>query len=250
MRRWFKTDLHVHTCLSPCADLTMSPRKIVAEVLRQQLDIIAITDHNSAENVSAVRMAAAGSAVVVLAGMEVCTVEEAHVLAVFDNPESALALQALVFDHLQGENNPDVFGLQVIANEADEVEGFQEKLLIGATDISLEETVQTVHRLQGLAIAAHIDRESFSVIGQLGFIPETVRFDALEISTNISNEEAGTRFREYAAYRFVRNSDAHFLDQLGKNATGFLLEQPTLQEIADVLHASDGRNMQLFRAHA
>ena len=250
MRRWFKTDLHVHTCLSPCADLTMSPRKIVAEVLRQQLDIIAITDHNSAENVSAVRKAAAGSAVVVLAGMEVCTVEEAHVLAVFDNPESALALQALVFDHLQGENNPDVFGLQVIANEADEVEGFQEKLLIGATDISLEETVKAVHRLGGLAIAAHIDRESFSVIGQLGFIPETVRFDALEISTNISNEEAGTRFREYAAYRFIRNSDAHFLDQLGKNATGFLLEQPTLQEIADVLHASDGRNVQLFRAHA
>ena len=248
MPRWFKTDLHVHTCLSPCADLLMSPRKIVAEVLRQHVDIIAITDHNSAENVSAVMKAAEGTDVVVLAGMEVCTKEEAHILAIFDNPESALALQAVVYNHLQGENNPDVFGLQVIVNERDEVEGFQEKLLIGATDISLEEIVLTIHRFNGLAIAAHIDRESFSVMGQLGFIPETVRFDALEISTNITDEAAKTRFQEYAGYRFIRNSDAHFLGQLGKNTTRYLLEQPTLREIAGVLDGRDGRLVQLFRA--
>ncbi len=248
MQRWFKTDLHVHTCLSPCADLTMSPRKIVAEVLRQGLDIIAISDHNSAENVPAVMKAAAGMPVVVLAGMEVCTREEVHVLAVFDNPGSAYELQALVYSHLHGENNPDAFGLQIIANEADEVEGFQEKLLIGAADISLEETVATIHRLGGLAIAAHIDRESFSVIGQLGFIPDTVRFDGLEISANITDEDARLRFPEYGGYTLIRNSDAHFLEQLGRNATAYLLEEPGFKGIADVLHGPDGKNVRLFRA--
>ena len=96
MSRWFKTDLHVHTCLSPCGDLSMSPRKIVAEVLRQQIDIIAVTDHNSAQNIASVAKAAVGLPIVVLAGMEVCTREEAHVLGIFDDLESALALQSLV----------------------------------------------------------------------------------------------------------------------------------------------------------
>ena len=243
MLRGFKADLHVHTCLSPCGDLTMSPRKIVGEVLRQQIDIIAVTDHNSAENVSAVRKAAEGTSVAVLAGMEVCTREEAHVLAIFDTLNSVLALQSLVFDHLQGSNNPDVFGLQVIANELDEVEGFEERLLIGAADLSVEDVVRTIHQLNGLAIAAHVDRESFSVIGQLGFIPKAVVFDALEISANTSDNDARRRFSDYMRYTFVRNSDAHFLNHIGTQTTRFMLEEPTVTEIAKALRCEDGRKV-------
>lgn len=247
MLRWFKTDLHVHTCLSPCADLTMSPRKIVAEALRQQIDVIAITDHNSAENVQAVMRAAEGSGLMVLGGMEVCTQEEAHVLAIFDNLQAVLALQKQVHDNLHGVNDPDVFGLQVVANELDEVEGFQDKLLIGATDLPLGTVVETIHDLGGLAIAAHVDRESFSVIGQLGFIPETIRFDALEISSNMTDAEAKTRFQEYARYAFVRNSDAHFLDRVGKNATWYSLDEPSLAEMRKSLQGREGRSVRLFQ---
>ena len=241
MLKWFKTELHLHTCLSPCADILMSPRKIVAEVLRQQISIIAITDHNSADNALAVMKAAADAGIVVLPGMEVCTREEVHVLAIFENPASALGLQSCVYDHLKGTNDPEVFGLQVVANEMDQVDRFEEKLLIGATDLSIEETVARIHELDGLAIAAHIDREGFGIIGQLGFIPETLNLDALEVSSNTTDEDAATRFRVYGKHTFIRNSDAHFLNQIGKNSTRFLLAEPSFAEIRKALQKQDGK---------
>jgi predicted metal-dependent phosphoesterase TrpH len=221
----------------------MSPRKIVAEVLRQQISIIAITDHNSADNASAVMKAAANSGIVVFPGMEVCTREEVHVLAIFENSASALALQSWVYDHLNGTNDPQVFGLQVVANETDQVNGFEHRLLIGATDLSLEEAVERIHELDGLAIAAHIDRESFGIIGQLGFIPEALRIDALEVSSNTNDEDAMARFGMYEQYTFIRSSDAHFLHQIGKNATTFLLAEPSFAEVRKALQKQDGRKV-------
>jgi PHP family Zn ribbon phosphoesterase len=244
MLRWFKADLHVHTCLSPCADILMSPRRIVTEVLRHQIDIIAITDHNSMANAAAVTRAAARSGIVVLPGMEVCTREEIHVLGIFDNLAAAQELGSCVYEHLNGVNDPDVFGWQVVANEVDEVERFEEKLLIGATDLSIDEVVDTIHRLNGMAVAAHIDREGFGIIGQLGFIPETLPLDALEISGHTSDEEAVDRYGEYARYSFVRNSDAHAPEQLGVNTTQYFLEAATLEEIMKAVGHRDGRTFQ------
>ncbi|MGA9363434.1 MAG: PHP domain-containing protein [Bacteroidota bacterium] len=241
MLRYFKVDLHVHTCLSPCADLKMSPRKITEQAVKNNVDLIAICDHNSAENVVAVQSAAKGQSVVVLAGMEVCTKEEAHVLAIFEELGPALELQELVYRNLHGENDPEAFGLQVIVNEIDEVEGFQDKLLIGAADLSIEEAVNYIHQLDGLAIASHIDRESYSVIGHLGFIPENLEFDALELSRNISYAEARKRFAEYKRYPFIKNSDAHFLNDIGESATEYLLEEPSFGEIKKALRNADGR---------
>lgn len=243
MLRRFKVDLHIHTCLSPCGDLQMSPQKITAQVLRQNIDVIAICDHNSAENVPAVIKAAEGTNVVVLPGMEVCSNEEIHVLAIFENLESVAILQTLVYGHLSGKNDPKVFGLQVVANEFDEVDGFQDKLLIGAVDLSIDQVVNEIHRLGGLAVASHIDRESYSVIGQLGFIPTTIRFDALEISSNISDAEATSRFQQYQQYTFVRNSDAHFLADIGKAVSEYLLEEPSFSEIAKAFRREGGRKV-------
>ena len=244
----FTADLHMHTCLSPCGDLLMSPKKITARVLERSLDIIAITDHNSAENVQAVMKAAAGKNVVVLPGMEVCTREEIHVLAIFENLESALELQELVYAHLSGENDPGVFGEQIIANENDEIEGFQKRFFIGAVDLPLEELEKSIHRLNGMVIASHIDRESNSVIGQLGFIPETARFDALEISSNTDDAEAEERFKEYRGHTFIRNSDAHFLDDIGKNTSTLLMEHPSFTEVRMALRNENGRTV--VRQHA
>jgi hypothetical protein len=219
----------------------MSPRKIVERVLEQHVDIVAICDHNSAQNITAVIKAACGRKVVVLPGMEVCTAEEIHVLALFGDVESVLQLQAIVYANLQGENNPDVFGLQVIANEFDEVEGYQSKLLIGATDLTVEDVVGAIHRNGGLAVAAHVDRETYSVIGQLGFIPTTLRFDALEISSRLSDEEASTRFELHQHFACIRNSDAHVLADIGKGVSEYFLEEPSFGEIAKALGNRDGR---------
>jgi PHP family Zn ribbon phosphoesterase len=243
MLREFRTDLHVHTCLSPCADLRLSPRNIVAQAHKKQIDVVAICDHNSAENAPAVIKASKGEDLVVLPGMEICTKEEIHILAIFGKPESDLELQWLIYKHLGGVNKPEVFGMQVVANEFDEVLGFQERLLIGAVDLSIEEVTNAIHRLSGLAIASHIDRESYSVIGQLGFIPKALRLDALEISPNISIEDARARFPDYSNHPFMRNSDAHFIDDVGRCKTEYLIEQPSFAEIAKALRQEDGRRI-------
>jgi PHP family Zn ribbon phosphoesterase len=147
----------------------------------------------------------------------------------------------VVYSHLGGVNEPEVFGMQVVANAEDEVEGFQERLLIGATDISIDDIVRTIHAHEGLAIAAHIDRESFGIIGQLGFIPDVLPFDGLEISQLTSDEAAAARFPEYRSYPWTRSSDAHTLDRIGSCTSRFLIAEPTFGEICDALHNRSGR---------
>jgi PHP family Zn ribbon phosphoesterase len=243
MLRIFRADLHIHTCLSPCGDISMSPKRIVSKAVERDIDIIAINDHNSAENAQAAIRAAEGLSLTVLPGMEVCTREEIHVIALFENLQSALELQQIVYDSLQGENDAETFGLQVVANEADEVVRFNSKLLIGAADISVDDIVGAIHRLGGIAIASHIDRPSYSVIGQLGFIPDNLKFDALEISTGTTIENARTRYPEYSGAVFVQNSDAHNLDGIGKGTTQLLLEKPSFIEIKKALENKEGRTV-------
>jgi hypothetical protein len=181
MLRPFRADLHVHTCLSPCAELDMTPRQIVDAAKGKGLDILAITDHNSAENTEAARRAASGSGLVVLSGMEITSSEEVHVLALFEDGEGAMRMQDIVYENLPpGENDEELYGQQVIVNEFDEVMGFNTRLLITATRLSLEALVSMIHSCGGLCVASHIDREAFSVISQLGFIPGDAGFDALE----------------------------------------------------------------------
>ncbi len=223
----------------------MSPRKIVSEALRHGIDLIAVTDHNTVANVPAVAGAAKDAPLVVLPGAEVCTKEEVHVLAIFDSMESAYALQSIVFDRLAGKNDPDAFGLQVIANEEDEVEGFEDRLLIGAADISIDEAVAAIHRLGGMAIAAHVDRESYGIIGQLGFIPAGLKFDALEISAAACDPERATGVEELRDRMFIRNSDAHSLSQIGSQTTQYWLEEPTFGELKKALAGADGRSIGL-----
>lgn len=243
MLRWFRADLHVHTCLSPCGEVVMSPRRIVSEARSRGLEIVAVTDHNSAGNAAATMRAAEGTGLKVLPGLEICSSEEVHVLAIFDVPEAALALQEEVYRGIASANDPEVFGQQVIANERDEVECFEERLLIGATELSVGDVVGRIHELDGLAIASHVDREGFGIIGHLGFIPSDLRFDALEISGAAGEEEAGKLFREYPMYEFLRSSDAHAPGEVGRESTRFLLAEPTCGELRKAFRREGGRRV-------
>jgi predicted metal-dependent phosphoesterase TrpH len=245
MLRPFKADLHIHTCLSPCTELDMSPESILAAARKKGLDIIGICDHNSSENSPGVFYAARGTPISVLPGLEVTSQEEVHVLALFDSLEAALKLQEEVYANLPGENNEEAFGQQVIVNEKEEVEGFSNKLLIGATTIPLEDVIRRIHSLDGLAIASHIDREAFSIIGQLGFIPKNLALDALEVSPRIPIEEA---IKTYAyGFPITCSSDAHYPNDIGKGATTFLLEEPSLAEIKKALKGEAGRKLVLAK---
>lgn len=244
MLKQYRVDLHIHTCLSPCADLTMSPKRVVEKAVEMNLDMIAICDHNSAENVQAAVTAAADKPVTVLPGMEITSAEEAHIIALFDKVETVLKLQETIYQHLPpGENEDNIFGEQIVANELDEVETFNKRLLMVATSLTIKELTDKIHSLGGLVIAAHIDREAFGIIGQLGFIPEDLALDALEISANIKPALAKERFPGIESFPLITSSDAHYLEAIGKSPTVFLLETPGFAEIHKALEKSEGRDV-------
>ncbi|HLE42214.1 MAG TPA: PHP domain-containing protein [Nitrospirota bacterium] len=241
--RTIKADLHVHTCLSPCAELDMSPLGIVREALRKGLDLIGICDHNSAENVLALKKAGKAEGLMVLGGMEVTSSEEAHILVFFDRDEDLLRFQEVIYAHLAGSNDEKAFGQQVIADEEDGVTGFCDRLLIGATSLPLGEIVETARAMEGesLVIGAHVDREAFSIIGQLGFIPLHLSLDAVEVSPNISAGNAMDRFPDCGKYPLVTGSDAHVPADIGKRFTCFTMEDESVAEIKKALAGKDGR---------
>jgi hypothetical protein len=241
MLKIFNCDFHIHTCLSPCADLDMHPQALVERALEAGLDLIAICDHNSSENVPFVINAARGKKLNVLPGMEVTTSEEVHILAIFDSLPDLNKIQELVYQHLPGENDERRFGVQAIVNENGEVEGINKKLLIGATDLSLDKLLNHIHQLNGLAIAAHIDRESFSVLGQLGFIDETIKFEALEVTPATGIERARIKYRELSNYPFIISSDAHFLKDIGTASTRVVLQEASIIELKMAFARQNGR---------
>jgi hypothetical protein len=188
--------------------------------------------------------ASANTDIVVLAGMEITSAEEVHTIALFNDLTSALQLQEIVYKHLNpGENKEELFGEQIIANEFDEVDGYCKRLLIGATTLSLETIVAEIHNLGGLAIAAHVDRESFSIIGQLGFIPDNLDLDGVELSTHMSRSQAIGTLPGVERFPIIHSSDAHLLQDIGAVTTSFYLKEPRLDEIRKAFNNEEGRKI-------
>ncbi len=243
MLKDFKGDLHVHTCLSPCGSNEMLPTVIVEEAKKRKLDLIGICDHNSVENVEAVRKAAENQVLAVIAGVEITSREEVHILGLFDNAEALQDINRMIYKNLHGENDEKAFGEQLIVDETDRIIGSNGRLLIGATELSIEEIVDAIHNLAGLAIASHVDRESFGILGQLGLIPSGLRLDALELSASA----VGAREKFYQEYDmpFVTSSDAHYLSDIGKSCTTFVMEKVSIEEISNALQGTYGRKVMI-----
>ncbi len=234
--RVLRADLHVHTCLSPCADREMSPSVLVRQAHKRGLDLIAICDHNSAENVEAVSNAAEKVGLGVIGGMEITSREEVHVLGLFEENRLLSAAQVVVYDNLPGENDPDTFGEQLVMDAQDNVIGCNRRLLIGATVLTLDDVVRTVHEFGGIAIASHVNRPSFSVLSQLGFIPEGLALDGVEVCSGgapVAPENLPVIF----------SSDAHRPAEIGARYTCFLLENGTASEIGMALSRTGGRRI-------
>jgi 3',5'-nucleoside bisphosphate phosphatase len=240
----FQADLHIHTSLSPCSDTwRMTPKEIVRRALEEGLDLIAVCDHNSMRNVDAVQRAAAGIGLVVLAGMEVSSVEEVHVLGIFENLNDAGAMQDLIDRNLPGENVPEVFGYQVLMDENGEIVGSEDRRLAAASALSIGDLVDAIHGHRGLAIASHVDREGFGIIGQLGWIPKGLPLDGLEVSWRLSRPEARERFPEIQGWPLLRASDAHQPEDIGKAWTRLTMAEATFQELRLALAGEGGRRV-------
>ena len=209
-----RADFHVHSCLSPCGSLEMSPSAIAARAAACGLSLVALTDHNSALNAPAWRDACARvPGLMPLYGMELCTVEEVHSLCLFDSVAAALDFGEYIYSLLPPiRNNPDRFGDQVYVDADENILGEVELYLGAAADLSFERAMDEVHARGGLFIPAHIDREMYGVLNQLGFLPEG-RYDALEISRHAVRRNAIPATPD--GIPLVTGSDAHYLDDLG-----------------------------------
>ena len=213
------------------------------------LDIVGICDHNSAENVMATQKIGQREKIVVIGGIEATSQEEVHILALFDNAKELFEFQEIIYEKLSGFNDEKVFGKQLIIDENNKVVGSNNRLLIGATSLSLQEIVQAIYSLGGLTIASHIDREIYSIIAQLGFIPEGLLLDALELSPNYEHRTSSFTGRrvnpELYGFPLVTFSDAHFLKDIGKSFTIFLMEEASIGEIKKALSGEDGRKVMI-----
>ena len=208
-----KFDLHIHSCLSPCANLEMSPGEIVARAKAAGMDGIALTDHQSARNCPAIAECAKRAGLKCLYGLEVQTAEEVHTVALFDTVEQALAMTDFVYAAMPKRvNDPETFGDQPVVTWDDDIVEMEWRILAMGCRRTIPETAEKVHELGGLYIAAHIDRPNFSVIGSLGAIPEGC-FDAVELSRTA--DEAVWRPKA-EGYAVTRSSDAHNLDDVAR----------------------------------
>jgi predicted metal-dependent phosphoesterase TrpH len=245
MLKCLKADLHIHTCLSPCAEAEMTPTAIVRGAVAKGLDMIGICDHNSAENVRALRAAAEGGPLTVLGGIEVTSQEEVHVLGLSDSSENnALdAMQRIIYENLSGENDESIFGEQLVCGEDGSITGHNRRLLIGATTLTIRQVVDAIRDLGGVAIASHIDRESFGIIGQLGFVPEGLALDALELSSRAGEREQWSSVSQQTRLPLVTSSDAHRLAEIGAASTSFEMESACIDELRKALHSRDGRRV-------
>ena len=210
-------DFHIHSALSPCGDIDMTPNNIVNMAALIGLDVIAVADHNTVGNVRSVMTAGEKAGVAVIPAMEVETAEEVHILTLYPDWESARYAGEEVYKRLpEIKNRSDIFGEQLLMDAHDNIVGQEEKLLISSTTLTVNMLFDLVEEAGGLFVPAHVDRHSYSVLTNLGFIPDDLPIGCVEISKRVTDLEAYLNSRpELREYRILRNSDAHYLQDIG-----------------------------------
>lgn len=223
----YRADLHMHTILSPCGDLAMSPATIIEEAKKKELQIIGITDHNTTLQAPLVQQLGKEQGVFVLCGAEVCSKEEVHCLCFLPDESSREQFQHYLDKHLPDiQNDVQKFGYQVCVNVREEIIYEEPRSLLSAINQSTEQIEQTVHQLGGIFIPAHINRPSYSLISQLGFVAPELKVDALELSRSTSISDFKRSNPYLKDYPFIQSSDAHYRNDIGCVFT--ILEMPEL----------------------
>lgn len=240
----YPADLHIHTCLSPCASDEMIPVNILNMAALIGTKILGICDHNSAGNIEAVLKAARDYDILVIPGIEVQSAEEVHLVCLFETINQLLQFQEFIYDALPPiNNNPQFFGHQWLVDDRGNLLGEETRMLLTSASLTVDEVAQKVHELQGLIIPAHVDRRHFSIIGQLGFIPENLKIDAVEFSRAISLAEFKSTFKSLTNNPLITSSDAHSLQEMVYQKTYFLLEELNFKEIILALRGLEGRKV-------
>lgn len=240
----YPADLHIHTCLSPCADDEMIPPNILNMAKLMGTKILGICDHNSARNVEAILKTAKDYEILVIPGMEVQSAEEVHLLCFFENLYQVLELQEYVYKYLPSiNNNPRYFGHQWLVDGEGNILGEERRMLLTSTSLTVEEIYQKVLELNGLLIPAHVDRRHYSIISQLGFMPENIKINAVEFSRAISKTDFRKTFPHTNKYTLITSSDAHCLQEMVYQKTFLYIKSLNYSEVLLAIKGFEGRKV-------
>jgi predicted metal-dependent phosphoesterase TrpH len=225
----------------------MIPPLLVSRAIKLGIQLLAITDHNATANVRAVLKAARGLPITVLPGMELQTKEEVHLLCIFDTLDQIDMWQQFIDDRfIYIENDPGFFGGQYVVDETGAFIRHEPCLLAGSVDVGFDRAVEEIHRLKGLAIPAHIDRPTFSLFSNLGFLPRSVVVDALEITRRLEPDQVRTRYPQIGDIPLIRGGDVHHLDDF-LGGTIFRMAEPSTSEIRLALAGQGGRSVSVIK---
>lgn len=232
-----RCDFHIHSALSPCADPDMTPGNIVSMARLQDIQAIAITDHQSCGNCRpALEIASQTGDLIVLPGLEVESSEEVHLVCLFADIGSAEKFAALVWGSLPSiSNRPDIFGEQLYFDSQDQVIGHESRLLLQACGISCDELAREALNLGGVCLPAHVDREANGMLSILGHIPPDFPASFLEVSAMADENSLLKRFPELRAFRMIRGSDAHRLEDLAMAGWAIDLKVKNSQKLTAAL---------------
>lgn len=224
MNRYFY-DLHLHSCLSPCGDNDMTPNNIIGMGVLNGLDVMALTDHNTSKNCPAFFGAAKKNGIIPIAGMELTTAEDIHVVCLFPTLESAMEFDAYVETvRTKVPNKPGIFGDQLIMDEDDNIVGSDAYVLSFATSVTFDESFDLVKSYGGFAYPAHIDREANGVIAVLGDLPAAAGFSYAEFRDGANIAPYRQKYPVLKDMGTVISSDAHYLWNVNEKTHFFELD--------------------------
>ncbi len=221
----------------------MIPPLILKQAERLGLSLIAITDHNACHNVEAVIKASEGTGIHVLPGMELQSKEEVHLLCLFDTVHQCQEWQQEVFQKLPSlDNREEVFGAQYVVDATGDWICTEERLLATSVDMALEDVISKVRDLGGMVIPAHVDRPSFSLLSNLGFVPERLDVYGLEVTPRFFPDNGLQQWPQLKAWCLIVNGDAHRLQEI-QQRTLFKISAPLIEEISLALRGLEGRKV-------
>lgn len=211
MSRYFY-DLHIHSCLSPCGDDDMTPENIAGMGAINGLGLMALTDHNSSKNCPAFFKACRSHGIVPVAGMELTSSEDVHIICLFPTLEGAMDFDEFVYPKIMPiKNKPEIFGNQYIYDDNDGIKGTEEILLISATSLSISDAISEVKKRGGACYPAHIDRPSNGIITVLGDLPDFYGFTCAEFNDGANILPYREKYPITSDMKIVCSSDAHYL---------------------------------------
>ena len=242
----FRADLHIHTVLSPCADLEMSPDRIVQLALESGLDIIAVTDHNSTRQCAMVKEHAKNTSLLVLNGCEINSREDVHALCLFPDDDTRDKFQHFIDQYLpEIPNRPEYHGHQVLVDRKNQITEYLPYYLANPLSIDLESIEKYTHQLNGLFIPAHIDRPFNSLYSQLLFLPHELKVDGMQISKYANEQEVRRQYDIHSDISLITASDAHYVDNIGSAHTSCYLYEPSFTELKWALNHKNGRFVEI-----